>query len=354
MNGSAKTGQQDSLEQLLLARNKKLSDEMAVMRVSLQELKRDLEQSQENASVANAELERVQHLNTTLENDLQTLQNESANQFSVGRSIAGSRHPASSWGRGAGRRSSPTSSIISGFDSSSRVDTPGSGDSGVYGGGSGMLPLVQAQRDRFKQKISQLESELSKQYSTVSSLRQEVQSLQKDNLNLYERTRYVSTYQRSVPGGASSSSYAAAPPSSTVPLADANTSSGLTLDRYRSAYEASLSPFAAFRGREASRAVRRLTLPERVAYNIMRVVLASRTSRNLFALYCVALHLLVFMMLYWMGNADVSKHASNLGDAALGAAAGGAAVGGVNGLGGNGELHHGEWHQEGVEGVTGH
>ena len=347
MNGATKLGQKDSLERLLLARNKKLSDEMAVMRVSLQELRRDLEQSQENASVANAELERVQHLNTTLEDEIATLQNESANQFSAGRSVAGSRYPNSSYGRG-GRRSSPTSSIISGFENNFRgssLDSPGDGQ--AYGGGSGMLPLVQAQRDRFKQKISQLEAELSKQYSIVSSLRQEVQSLQKDNLNLYEKTRYVSTYQRNVPGS-SSSTYAAAPPASTIPLTEANTSSGLTMDRYRSAYEASLSPFAAFRGREASRAMRRLSLPERIVYGFMRVVLSNRTTRNLFALYCVALHVLVFMMLYWMSSSDVDKHASNLGDAVLGAAGVAGAVGGPGA-----DAHHGDWHQEGVEGVTG-
>lgn len=359
MNGAAKSGQQNSLEQLLLARNKKLSDDMAVMRVSLSEMKRDLEQSQENASVSNAELERVQHLNTTLENDLQTLQNESANQFSSGRSVAGSRYPASSWGRSGARRSSPTSSIISGFDSSSRFDAPSISENGVYGGGSGMLPLVQAQRDRFKQKISQLEGELSKQYTTVASLRQEVQSLQKDNLNLYEKTRYVSTYQRSVPSGATSSSYAATPPSSTVPFSDSPSSaSGANLDRYRSAYEASLSPFAAFRGREASRAMRRFSLPERVAYNIMRIVLSSRTSRNLFAAYCLALHVLVFTMLYWMSGADASRHASNLGDSAVAAAAAAAAAAGAAGGGGvagavmPGDAHHGDWLQEGVEGAT--
>ena len=348
VNGSAK---KDSLEQLLLARNKKLSDEMAVMRVSLQTLRRDLEQSQENASVVNAELERVQHLNATLENDLLNLQSESANQFSSGRSVAGSRYPNSSWGRG--RRSSPTSSIISGFDSprggSGMFDSPPE----AMGGGSGMLPLVQAQRDRFKQKISQLEAELSKQYSAVSSLRQEVQSLQKDNLNLYEKTRYVSTYQRQPASSSATSAYAApATSASTLRGADdAGTSSGLTMDRYRSQYEANISPFAAFRGREATRAYRRMSLPERVVYNVTRLVLSSRTSRNLFATYCLALHLLGFMMLYWMSSVNVEKHASNLGDVA-GAAAG--LAGGAAGElpAGGAEPHHGEWHQEGVEGAV--
>lgn len=211
------------------------------------------------------------------------------------------------------------------------------------GGGSGILPMVQAQRDRFKQKNSQLEEELSKQYNTVSTLRQEIASLQKDNLNLYEKTRYVSTYNR---GQQSSSAMAySQDPHSTAIQMSSDTPSSLSLDRYRSAYESNISPFAAFRGRESSRAYKRMSLPERVVFSITRMVLANRTSRNLFAGYCLALHVLIFVMLYWMQTVDVEKHASNLGEAAA------AAVAGAGGLGNNpgADSHHGGWHQEGFQ-----
>src|SRR5205823_175968 len=107
-------------------------------------------------------------------------------------------------------RVSPTSSIISGFDNTTSppntLEAIRAGE--PVGGGSGILPMVQAQRDRFKHKNAELEEELSNTYRTVQSLRQEVASLQKDNLNLYEKTRYVSTYSRG--GGAASSSSASA------------------------------------------------------------------------------------------------------------------------------------------------
>jgi homeobox protein cut-like len=347
-NGSAVSGKGDTLEQMLLARNKKLSNEMATLRVSHQQLQRDLEALQETTSTTNAELERAQSLNATLENDLLTLQQEASNTFPAGAKSVTSRYPTS--GTYRTRRSSPTSSIISGFDNSSRspLDSLSSGE--PVGGGSGILPMVQAQRDRFKQKVSQLETELSRQYTTVSSLRQEVASLQKDNLNLYEKTRYVSSYQRSTPSSApSSSSYPNNPSTVNVIRGDSDTSSGLALERYKSAYESNLSPFAQFRGRESSRAYRRMRLPERAIYSVTRLVLSSRTSRNLFAGYCVALHLLVFVMLYWMHGVDVEKHASNLGDMVGGAvgAGTGAAVGGVRG---EAEAHHGSWHEEDFNG----
>ncbi|KAL8868098.1 MAG: hypothetical protein Q9174_005218 [Haloplaca sp. 1 TL-2023] len=349
-NGVVKDGKQDSLEQMLLARNKKMSNEMAVLRVSHQDLQERLDSLQETLSKTNADLERAQNLNATLESDLEKVQQEASSVLpSSGMSTAGtytSRYPSSSTTYNANSfprrgRASPTSSIISGFDGGSRGGTLESLRAGEpVGGGSGILPMVQAQRDRFKQKNQQLEQDLSKQHTTVSSLRQEIASLQKDNLNLYEKSRYVSTYSRA-PQASSASSYSPKPPSSSIQVAS-DTPSGLSLDRYRSAYEANISPFAAFRGRESTRAYKKMSAPERIVFSITRMVLANRTSRNVFAGYCFALHILIFIMLYWMQTMDISKHASSLSETAGSLVAGGAALGDNTGA----DAQHGDWHQE--------
>ncbi|KAK4191394.1 CASP C terminal-domain-containing protein [Podospora australis] len=329
----AAEGKGDTLEQLLLARNKKLSDELTILRVSHQDLQSRLQNLQEELSRTNAELEKSQNLNEKLENELSTVQAEAPNAFPSGASVAGtyvSRYPQSiAPSRRPGGRTSPTSSIISGFNPRDTSDDR----VGPMGGGSGILPMITAQRDRFKKRNTQLEHELSESHRTVSQLRQEIAALQRDNLNLYEKTRYVSTYNRAGPvTGAvtsSSSAYAAnANPSSVSIGGGGPTSPGIQLDRYRKAYESNISPFAAFRGRESARAYKRMSFPERVVYSVTRMVLASRTSRNLFALYCVALHLLVFFSLYWLGTADAERHTivtTALGGAA--AAAGGAGAG---------------------------
>lgn len=346
INGISKGDKKESLEKLLLARNKKLGNEMAELRVSHRDMQQQLESLQETLSSTNAELERSQNLNATLETDLEKVQQEASNAFpSSAMSIAGtytSRYPQSSYNANSfpnrRGRSSPTSSIISGFDpqSSSRGTLEAIKAGEPVGGGSGIMPMIQAQRDRFKQKNTQLEEELSKSYATVSGLRQEIASLQKDNLNLYEKTRYVSTYSR---GGPSSSASAYAQPTHATAISvSEDTPSGLSLDRYRSTYEANLSPFAAFKGRESTRAYKRMSLPERVVFSITRTVLANRTSRNLFAGYCFSLHVLIFIMLFWMQSADVSKHASNLGEAAK-----------IN----IGPDDHGDWLQEGFEAGAG-
>ncbi|KAL8365214.1 hypothetical protein RB595_004153 [Gaeumannomyces hyphopodioides] len=344
-------GKGDTLEQLLLARNKKLSDELTILRVSHQDLQTRLQNLQEELSRTNAELEKSQTLNEKLENDLSTMQAEGANAFPSGASVAGtyvSRYAPSMAGtRRGGGRTSPTSSIISGF-----APSGGMSEREPMGGGSGILPMVTAQRDRFKKRNAQLEQELSESHRNVSQLRQEIAALQKDNLNLYEKSRYVQNYNRggahqtsagvgSTGGSTSASAYSANPNPSTVSMGGTG-NPGIALDRYRKAYESNLSPFAAFRGRESARAYKRMSLPERAVYSVTRMVLASRTSRNLFAVYCVALHLLVFLSLYWLGTVDVEQHASKLSAVAAGAAAGSAGKGAAD--------SHGSWRSDDFKG----
>ncbi|KAK3359376.1 CASP C terminal-domain-containing protein [Lasiosphaeria hispida] len=354
-SGAAANGKGDTLEQLLLARNKKLGDELTILRMSHQDLQTRLQNLQGELSRTNAELEKSQNLNEKLENELSTIQAEAPNSFPSGASVAGTyvgRYAPSIAPPRKGR-TSPTSSIISGFNPRDSDREPMG-----MGGGSGILPMITAQRDRFKKRNAQLEHELSEGHRNVSQLRQEIAALQRDNLNLYEKTRYVSTYNRSGPttsaSTSSSSAYASNPNPATVSIGGGGATSpgagghGIALDRYRKAYESNLSPFAAFRGRESARAYKRMSLPERVVYSVTRMVLASRTSRNLFAVYCVALHVLVFCALYWLGTANVEAHASHLGQAAAAAAA--AAAGSGSGGGGSGTGAAGgagQWREEG-------
>ncbi|CAN9079101.1 unnamed protein product [Alternaria alternata] len=305
-NNASSKGKGETLEQLLLARNKKLSNELTVMRVSHQDLQTRLEALQEELSNTNMDLEKSRQLNETLEADLEKVQQEATNAFDPsGMSVAGtyvSRYPQSSFAGGRRGRSSPTSSIISGFDNSSQAPTLASlraGGGGVepMGGGSGILPMITAQRDRFKKRNSELEAELQKSYQTVSSLRSEIGALQKDNLDLYEKTRYVSSYNAVNRGPASSaSSYATNPNPSAINMGDGGGSAVDT--KYRSAYESNLSPFAAFRGRESARAMKRMHLFERMILRVTKFVLQTRTSRNIFAGYLLALHFMVFYFLF--------------------------------------------------------
>lgn len=128
--GEEPTSQRDSaqkLEQLLLARNKKLNNELTVLRVSHQDLAGRLEMLQNDLSNTNMELEKSRNLNATLENDLARMQQETTSSYPSGAmSVAGtytSRHPASTYHGRRVRAASPTSSIISGFDGPNTLDS---------------------------------------------------------------------------------------------------------------------------------------------------------------------------------------------------------------------------------------
>jgi homeobox protein cut-like len=207
--------------------------------------------------------------------------------------------------------------------------------------------MITAQRDRFKLKIQTLEDELSRSNSTVSTLRQEISSLQKDNLQLYEKTRYISSYSRAGGGGGGGGGGGATSSSSSAYATTTTNNSGLgistngnNIDRYRQAYESNISPFEAFRGRESARAFHRMGVAERMVYSLARVVLANRTSRNLFAGYCLVLHCLVLCMMYYAGSVEVERHLI-VGGVGAGAGAAGAGGGGV------GEK---DWRVEGFDG----
>ncbi|RKF55407.1 Protein CASP [Golovinomyces cichoracearum] len=311
----------ETLEQLLLSRNKKVTDELTVLRVSHADLVTQIQKMKEELSNANSDLEKLQHLNSRLENDLASV-HETANMYKSSISVSGNHgtyYSQSSTNLPRQGETSPTSSIISGFGPklhTSQSETMRSIDS--VGAGSTILPMITAQRDRFKKRNTQLENELSEAQSTVSSLRHEIASLQRDNMNLYEKTRFVSSYSKAIPSSSPLSPFSTGADPSTVKMVNSG-SSGFSLNRYRSAYESNISPFAAFRGRESARAYKRMSLPERIIFSITRLVLATRLNRNLFTAYCAILHLLVFFSLYWLGSMEneQKRHKVGIGGAAV-------------------------------------
>lgn len=120
------------------------------------------------------------------------------------------------------------------------------------------------------------------------SVEKELDSVKRDNVELYEKARYASSYKRSTGNNSSKTKWTRAEES------------------YRDMYEEGISPFQQFKGRESERALSKMGPAERALYSLTRTILVNRTSRNLFAGYCVALHLMVMSILMygltWHGN----------------------------------------------------
>lgn len=288
------------MEKLLLTRNQKLSDELTDMRLLHNTVERRLQEADEKVEELTGRLEKAESLNKTLESDLLKMQQEVEHSFSgMAGSMVGSfmPRPGHSWKQkhSVSGRISPTSSIISGWGGPSS-ESP-LGDSGSYSSsnlGPGILPMVTAQRDRFKKTVSDLEAEVKANQAKIRDLRSEIEGLKKDNMQLYEKSRYLSSM------GSGTGSGGGGQPSATVINMPSSATSGTadrSLDRYRRAYEGHLSPFAAFRNSESTRGMRRLSLPERILLGAVKFIVRDRLACNLFALYFLVVHFFLFSSL---------------------------------------------------------
>jgi homeobox protein cut-like len=133
------------------------------------------------------------------------------------------------------RPASPTSSIIgSREDLLSKPMTPE----------TSILPIITQQRDRFRARNGELEEDLRKQLTIISQLRGEIQTLQNDNLGLYEKVRYLQQYTKNQANGDVNALEEGAGASGSE-----RPGVGIGMERYRNAYEESMTPFEVFRGK---------------------------------------------------------------------------------------------------------
>ncbi|KAG8711960.1 hypothetical protein FRC12_009099 [Ceratobasidium sp. 428] len=256
--------QGQSLEGLLMAKNRKLLEELTKLRVLHSELEASLQAVSEEVVHTRAELDKQTSLNEKLENDLLHINQRPSNGI-MERNEASIGPQDGLSGLQLGNKSVDVGRSI----------TPQPDNS--------ILPIVTSQRDRFRQRNAELEEELRKQFESISELRGEVKSLQSDNMKLYEKVRYMQSYRDE---GSASWSSLAAPQASN------------DLGKYRTMYEDSLNPFQAFRGQEAARAVQDLNVVERTVLVITRQVLGNRRARTAFIGYAFFLHGLVLYVTY--------------------------------------------------------
>ncbi|KAG8928609.1 hypothetical protein FRC02_006691 [Tulasnella sp. 418] len=278
----APRNQGQSLENLLMAKNKRILDELTKFRILHGELEASLQAATQSLNQNQAELEKQRALNEKLENDLLQINGPS-------RKATGDRQSEATAPNGLGLNTEGSTpdllSSLNGLKSepgvrSSPVPFAATPDTSI-------LPIVTSQRDRFRQRNAELEEELRKQFDIISELRTEIKSLQADNMKLYEKVRYMQSYR----DGASSSTFTS---TSAAPISSGRDDMG----KYQNLYEASMNPFEAFRGREAARAVQSLNPLERGVFVLTRQILGNRRARTAFIVYAVILHLLVMFTTY--------------------------------------------------------
>ncbi|KAF9520295.1 hypothetical protein BS47DRAFT_1370453 [Hydnum rufescens UP504] len=256
--------QAKSLEALVLAKNKRILEELTRYRILHGELERSLQSVTSELSHNRLELEQQKALNERIENDLVQLNSHmpSANGVSSTPGASTPREPAGHERGLADLNLGQKDAIQTSYKS---VPTPFSSSADTS-----ILPIVTSQRDRFRQRNAELEEELRKQFEIISDLRGDIKILQQDNLKLYEKVRYMQSYRDE--SAASSSTYVPGPANAVPTRPDEMT-------KYKSMYEERMNPFEAFRGK-----YRRLNPVERGVFALTRAILGNRRARLAFSL----------------------------------------------------------------------
>lgn len=197
-------------------------------------------------------------LNDRLENDLLRINgNKSASgsatpkrNYDAGLSVPGDdpNDPLASLGlnrKSMDGPSRPDSSSAPSHPAQPHASTSSSAETSI-------LPIITSQRDRFRQRNSELEEQLLKQSETLTELRGEIKSLQNDNLKMYEKVRYLESYSSggiAAPAGQLSPGVSSAGGGGSLRTLVGNNKRDEELGKYRNLYEDSMNPFEVFKGR---------------------------------------------------------------------------------------------------------
>lgn len=185
-------------------------------------------------------------------------------------------------------RASTSSTPPLGTPQSSVTDTPTPVQGGIppdfSSAAESILPIISSQRERFRQRNEELEAELTGKSQQVVLLQNELDNLRADNLKLYEKIRFLQSYQ-----GRQSSEDSAAE------------------TRYSSQYEEALDPFSSFSRKEKLRRYSALSPFEKVTLSMGRFILGNKTARTVTFMYTALVHCLVFLVLYKLAHTESCK-----------------------------------------------
>ncbi|KAH9455349.1 hypothetical protein Pst134EA_022819 [Puccinia striiformis f. sp. tritici] len=287
-----------SLETLLISKNRKLQDDLTTLRVMHDELLVSSRMNTIENEKLKSELEKLKSLNESLENDLSRIQASSTQTSQPTNTTEAHVSSQDELNRGSQQEKEKGTQRGIGRSLPSSIQQQDPSTTHRMTSDTSILPIITSQRDRFRQRNSELEEELRKQFETISNTRNEMKSLQNDNLKLYEKVRYLQSYRDHTTTSASNdhssrfnrfnSSSASSVHHDTVSRKDEE------LSKYRGIYEEHMNPFEKFRGRERMGALQALNPLDKLVLHTANFVLGNRLTRNLFLIYVLILHFLLF------------------------------------------------------------
>lgn len=246
--------------------NQKLQNNIVKMNMEKTKYIKESENLKKKIQTLESRIKSLETLNATLESEIGKVE-DVTNQFTETQSMVSGATRQISNRHASNDRLSPTSSII-GIPEERELDTFSNSNSAI-------LPIVTKQRDRFRTRNLELETQLKKGSQEQSRLKAELKRLKQDNSTLYERVKILSSYSHG---------------SNRTTLSDLESP-------FSAEYEENMHPLADFKQRELDRYERKKMPPlERLFLSFAKIILANKNTRMLFMLYCVGLHGLVVIM----------------------------------------------------------
>lgn len=270
------------LEVLLLEKTKALQNENMTLRQSNATMTKRVTESEQELTNLRSLATEQKGLIINLESDLSSVQSLSTMYRGEGE---GSSMPEIV-AEAVRASSSCTPPLVSTSSSNTQspTPTPGGISPDFPSAAESLLPIVSAQRERFRQRNEELEGELTGKSQQVTLLQNELDSLRADNLKLYEKIKFLQSYQ-----GRQTKEDTAAE------------------SRYSSQYEEALDPFSSFSRKEKLRRYAALSPFEKVTLSMGRFILGNKTARTVAFLYTTLVHSLIFLVLYKIAHIESCK-----------------------------------------------
>jgi homeobox protein cut-like len=268
---------QKPLEVLLLEKNRQLQSENTQLKVQGTDYKgRYEEEKQRNLNLSKTIGEQKQ-LISDLERDLLNVaRNDSTKQTSsvLVLNSAVENNSLDYLGAASEAPSSGSEMIVDSQDSS-----------------LSLLNIVSSQRERFRLRVQELEMETISYKQQLNIIQGDMERLKQDNVKLYEKIKFLQSYEMNKKSGRSKYS-------------TSNADEEIVLNRYTNEYEKRLDPFTKFRSNERQKTYTNLKLHDKFTLSLGRFILSSKTGRLVFVLYIAIIHLLIFLSSYKIAHTE--------------------------------------------------
>lgn len=270
-----------SLEVLLLEKTKALQNENMLLRQSNATMTKRVTEAEQELTDLRALVTEQKGLIFNLESDLSSVQSFSTIYRGEGE---GSSMPEIVAEAVRASSSCTPPLVTTTSNTQPPTPTPGGISPELPSAAESLLPIVSAQRERFRQRNEELEGELAGKGQQVILLQNELDALRADNLKLYEKIKFLQSYQ-----GRQAKEDTAAE------------------SRYSSQYEEALDPFSSFSRKEKLRRYAALSPFEKVTLSMGRFILGNKTARTVAFLYTTLVHSLIFLVLYKIAHIESCK-----------------------------------------------